>query len=179
MRVSVVGERIDTAHKTTLKAIAPGRVGGYLIVWGDAGSRDLEGEYFTPETDFALDWYARRPVLYHHGLDGTLKAALVGEIDALRADEIGMWAEAQLNLRERYVQVVHKLVELGVLAWSSGSLPHLVERDRDGRITRWPLIEGSLTPTPAEPRMTDVQTIKGAYKALGLDVEHGSKRISL
>ncbi|MEL6151701.1 MAG: phage major capsid protein [Chloroflexota bacterium] len=146
-----------------------GRVGGYLVVWGDTTTRDLQGDYFTPSTDFALDWYARRPVLYHHGLDGSIKAALVGQIDVLRADDTGIWAEAQLDLRHRYVRAVHDLVEQGVLAWSSGSLPHLVERAADGRIVRWPLIEGSLTPTPAEPRYTDVHTVKSAYKALGLD----------
>ncbi|MBC7814983.1 MAG: hypothetical protein H7175_27745, partial [Burkholderiales bacterium] len=47
-----------------------GRVGGYLVVWGDSQRRDLQGEYFTPETDLGLAWYAQRPVLYHHGLDG-------------------------------------------------------------------------------------------------------------
>ena len=31
-------------------------------------------------------------------------------------------------------------------------------------------MEGSLTPTPAEPRLTDVQTLKSAYKSLGLDM---------
>ena len=148
---------------------AAGRVGGYLVVWGDAATPDLQGEYFSADTDFALDWYEKRPVLYQHGLDGTLKAALVGEIDTLRADEVGIWAEAQLDMRHRYVQAVHRLVAKGVLAWSSGSLPHLVERGADGHIKRWPLVEGSLTPTPAEPRYTDVQTVQSAYKALGLD----------
>jgi phage head maturation protease len=146
-----------------------GRIGGYLVVWGGPQTLDLQGEYFTPQTDFALDWYAVRPVLYQHGLDGTMKGALVGQIDTLRADDVGIWAEAQLDLRHRYVEVVLRLVEQGVLAWSSGSLPHLVERERDGKIIRWPLIEGSLTPTPAEPRYTDVRTVKQAYKALGLD----------
>ena len=53
---------------TTLKTIdAPaGRVGGYLVVWGTPRQRDLQGEYFTPETDLGLDWYDQRPVLYHH-----------------------------------------------------------------------------------------------------------------
>lgn len=153
-----------------VKMVGEGRVGGYLVVFGSPAQKDLEGEYFTPETDFALHWYEKRPALYHHGLDGTLKSALVGEIDVLKVDSTGVWAEAQLDLRERYVQAVQKLVDKGILAWSSGSLPHLVERGPDGRIKRWPLIEGSLTPTPAEPRMTNIHTIKAAYKSMGLDV---------
>lgn len=146
-----------------------GRIGGYLLVWGTPHQRDLQGEYFTPETDLALDWYAVRPVLYQHGQDDALKTAVVGQIIDLRADEVGIWAEAQLHLRHHYVQAVQHLIEQGALAWSSGSLPHLVEREADGRIKRWPLVEGSLTPTPAEPRYTHVATVQAAYKTLGLD----------
>lgn len=158
---------------TTLKTLntTEGRIGGYLIVWGNPQQRDLQGEYFTPETELALDWYAQRPVLYHHGLDGALKAAVIGTIDTLKLDTTGLWAEAQLDLRKRYVRTVLKLVENGILGWSSGSLPHLVDVADDGHIRRWPLIEGSLTPAPAEPRRTDVQTIKSAYGALGLNTE--------
>ena len=158
--------------ENTVKMIdAPaGRIGGYMLVWGGADRRDLQGEFFTPQTDVGLDWYEQRPVLYHHGLDGALKAAVIGVIDTLRPDETGLWAEAQLDLHKRYVRAVRRLVDLGVLSWSSGSLPHLVDVDHDGRIKTWPIVEGSLTPTPAEPRRTDVQTLKSAYKSLGLDV---------
>jgi len=158
--------------ETTVKMIDTegGRIGGYLVVWGDSTRRDLQGEYFTPQTDVGLDWYDQRPVLYHHGLDGNLKAAVIGAIDTLRQDEIGIWAEAQLDLHKRYVRTVSQLVDKGILSWSSGSLPHLVQVEDDGHIKQWPIVEGSLTPTPAEPRQTDVQTLKSAYKALGLDM---------
>lgn len=145
-----------------------GRIGGYLVVWGNSQQRDLQGEYFTPEAELGLDWYDKRPVLYHHGLDGTMKAAVIGTIDKLTPDTTGVWAEAQLDMRQKYVQTVLKLVEKGVLGWSSGSLPHLVETEA-GMIKRWPIVEGSLTPTPAEPRQTGVGTIKSAYAQLGLD----------
>lgn len=148
-----------------------GRVGGYLVVWGSPQQRDLQGEYFSPQTELGLDWYDQRPVLYHHGLDGSVKAAVMGVIDHLKADSAGIWAEAQLDVRQRYVRAVLRLVEKGSLGWSSGSLPHLVEVADDGHILRWPIVEGSLTPTPAEPRRTDVHTIKSAYAALGLDTE--------
>jgi hypothetical protein len=69
------------------------------------------------------------------------------------------------------VRAVQRLVEQGRLNWSSGSLPHLVEVAADGRIKRWPIVEGSLTPAPAEPRRTDARTIKSAYEAAGLRSE--------
>ena len=163
-------QTITTTHLKTLNA-TEGRVGGYLIVWGSPQRRDLQGEYFTPETELGLDWYDRRPVLYHHGLDGDLKAAVIGVIDTLHPDEIGVWAEAQLDMRQRYVRAVHRLIERGILGWSSGSLPHLVEVMDDGAIKHWPIVEGSLTPAPAEPRRTDARVIKSAYDLLGLDTQ--------
>lgn len=147
-----------------------GRVGGYLVVWGDDARRDLQGEYFSPETDLGLDWYPRRPVLYQHGLDGALGPALIGQIEAMQPDSVGLWVEAQLDLRRRWALAVLDLVRQGALGWSSGSLPHLVEIEADGHIRRWPIVEGSLTPTPAEPRYTDAVAVKMAYQALGLPV---------
>jgi HK97 family phage major capsid protein len=158
---------------TTLKTLnaVEGRIGGYLVIWGNPQQRDLQGEYFTSETELGLDWYEQRPVLYHHGLDGDLGPAVIGVIDTLKTDATGLWAEAQLDLHKRYVRTIQTLVDRGILGWSSGSLPHLVEVADDGRIKRWPIVEGSLTPTPAEPRRTDVHTLKSAYETLGLDTE--------
>lgn len=150
-----------------------GRVGGYLIVWGSPTQRDLQGEYFTPATEFGLDWYPRRPVLFHHGIKGELlhapAAQNVGVIDTLHPDDNGLWAEATLDPTHPHHAALLRLIDDGVLSWSSGSLPHLVEVAADGRINRWIVVEGSLTPRPAEPRKTDVHALKSAYDALGLD----------
>ena len=98
------GKTMDAMKTVKMIDEPAGRVGGYLITWGEARQPDMQGEYFTPETDVGLDWYERRPVLYHHGLDGALKAAVIGVIDTLTPDEIGLWAEAQLDLHKRYVR---------------------------------------------------------------------------
>lgn len=148
-----------------------GRVGGYLVVWGDEQRRDLQGEYFTPDTELGLDWYPRRPVLYHHGLGDTPGPVMIGQIDHLRPDDTGVWVEAQLDLRNQWARAVLDLVQRDALGWSSGSLPHLVDVANSGCIRRWPIVEGSLTPTPAEPRYTDAVTIKAAFRALGLPTD--------
>jgi HK97 family phage major capsid protein len=145
------------------------RIGGYLVVFGSPGMKDLQGDYFTPQTDFGLDWYEKRPALYHHGLDGVIGTETVGVIDTLKMDGVGIWAEAQIAKRNRYIDEIQGMVERGELSWSSGSLPHLVKRGGDGQLKRWIIVEGSLTPTPAEPRLTDVSNLKAAYKSLGLD----------
>ncbi len=168
------------AVSTAVKALdQPGRVGGYLVVWGDEARKDLQGEFFTPDTDLALKWYPTRPILYHHGLDGTLAIKMIGQIDMMRPDAVGVWVEGQLDMRERYEQAIYRLVQEGKLGWSSGSLPHMVQVERNGKINRWPIVEGSLTPTPAETRHTeavsrkhysDAAAVSQAYKSAGFDV---------
>ncbi|MCS6836113.1 MAG: phage major capsid protein [Anaerolineae bacterium] len=158
-------------HLLQVKALSPNaaRLGGYLLRWGSPAERDLHGDYFSPQTELGLDWYERRPMLYQHGLDTSLKASLIGQIDHLHADELGLWAEAQLDLRHRYADHIRRLIDQGALFWSSGSLPHLVQREADGHLRRWIIVEGSLTPTPAEPRLAQAQVLRQAYAQLGLD----------
>jgi HK97 family phage major capsid protein len=155
-----------------------GRVGGYLVSWGSEEDRDLQNEWFSSDTDLKLDWYEKRPALYHHGLDKTLKADGIGVIDVLRYDEdAGLWAEAQLDMHNAYVKRVLELVKQGVLSWSSGSIPHLVEVDQRGQIKCWPVVEGSLTPTPADPReVARIHSLKSLLDATATghdDKAHG------
>jgi len=149
------GKSSDTliAFGGEVKALGAGRVGGYLIRYTTGADPDLTGDYFTKETDFG--GHASSPVFYHHGLDAKLGRRVIGQAQH-KPDDVGVWVEAQLNLRDEYEKGVYALAEKGKLGWSSGTASHLVERGREGkanRITRWPLgLDASLTPTPAEFR---------------------------
>lgn len=130
-------------------------VAGYGVVFG---GKDLEGETFTKSTDFMLELAPTKPVYYDHALQPEVTHPLGVTLKAI-PDEIGIWVEAQLQRSKRYVTEVLKLVEEGVIGWSSGSVGHLVQREGKS-IKRWPIIEFSLTPTPAEPRTLGVERLK-------------------
>ena len=134
-------------------------VAGYGVVFG---GQDLEGDTFTPETDFMLDLVPAKLVLYDHAL-GEVKH-VIGTTLSVKADEFGIWVEAQLERAKAYAEYVLELVEKGVIGWSSGSVGHLVQRGEKS-ITRWPIIEFSLTPTPAEPRTVGVQHLRSLLSA--------------
>ena len=139
-----------------------GWIEGYLVSWGNENDTDLQGEFFTPRTEFCLDWFKDRPVLYHHGLDGQAGLRKVGVIKSVEHDELGLWVQAQLNLRDRYANAVYDMVKSQEFGWSSGSVDHLVQIASNGEIACWPLIEGSITPTPAQPSKTTVRAFKNA-----------------
>lgn len=174
---------IETRHQSVyitgekLKAYTDGKVGGYLVVFTGPDDRDSYDEYFTRATDFGLTHYTNQPVLYHHGQKDEL-VTVIGMITDIRMDERGLYSEAQLDINHEdptireYARTAYNQVSAGKLFWSSGSANHLVRGTDDGQITQWFIVEGSLTPTPAEQRgRTYVEVIRAALKAL-LDTEH-------
>lgn len=144
------------AFGDAVKAMGGGRVGGYLVRFSTAADPDLAGEYFTKSTYYGPRAGDGADMLFNHSFP--IKAEFAGLADHIfrpittKADEIGIWAEAVLDLANSYEKKVYELARDGKLGWSSGAPGHMVRRKSDGEITRWPIAEGSLTPTPAEPR---------------------------
>jgi HK97 family phage major capsid protein len=150
-----------------VKALGDGRVGGYLILWGNPKNTDLEGDYFTPDSDLGWAGNERRLALYDHGLDETIGRREIGNRLALkRIDNVGAWVETQLNMRDEWEAAMYGLVQQKKLGWSSGTASHLVIRESDGFLRRWHVVEGSLTPHPAEPR-TQVVPLK-SYQPISI-----------
>lgn len=167
---SIMGDKSGGADEGEMKALAPdvyfsewttsevkaldenGKVGGYLVRYSTQDDPDLTGDYFTSQTDFGES--EKLPVLYHHGFDKKIGKRKLG-VAQLKRDEVGLWAEAQLELRDEYEKTIFELAKSGKLGWSSGAASHVVEREDTGKahhIKQWYLAEASLTPTPAEYR---------------------------
>jgi len=120
---------------------------------GPFAGRDLDGEFFSPRTDIKPDWFDRRPLVWHHNLDQTMKSdPVLGTADDLEVSDDGWWSTLWLNRSHRYWSQVDELLRSGKVYGSSGSLPTFVRRDaKTGEILVWPYIEQTLTPTPANP----------------------------
>lgn len=130
---------------------------------GPIAGKDLDGEFFTKNTDLCLDWFDERPLLYHHGMDGALQAAVIGRVKSHETKSDGLWVQAQLDKNSKYRQVVAKLINASGVGFSSGAMQHLVETNaKTGEIERWPWVEESLTPTPANPDALQVYAVKSA-----------------
>ena len=117
-----------------IKALGKGKIGGYLVRFTSADDPDLEGDFFTKSTDFDIDDGDKVTMYYNHGLDPVLKRRKLGK-GSVKTDEIGVWTEAQLSLRDEYEQAIYSMVEQGKLGFSSGTLPSLVEREAIGKAT--------------------------------------------
>jgi phage head maturation protease len=157
-----------TSSVDGIKSDRLGYVKGYLVRFGDTKTADLEGDFFTPQTDygFPVSKGQRIPlnVYYHHGMDAAVGKKSIGT-GFVKMDDTGLWYEAQLDLADEYGSMIAKLCKQGKMGFSSGAAGHLVERKSMGgaaEITRWPIAEASITPTPAEYR-NSVKTLKEYY----------------
>jgi hypothetical protein len=147
-----------------------GKVGGYAIVFSNAKERDLEGEYFTSDTYLGPNNGDGSDVLFHHGIP--VKKGLEGLAQHIfsapvktKKDDIGIFAETVLNQSDEYEKAVLKLVKAGKVKWSTGSVERVVRKEKDGKIARWPIIEISMTHTPAQPFGTRVTAVKSLVDA--------------
>lgn len=141
------------------------KVAAYGIRFGSEEERDVQGEWFAPDTDYGPLKGNGVVTMFHHGIP--IKAALAGLADRTFApvktvaDDIGIFVETVLDLADDYEAAIAKLVQAGKLRWSSGSAPQVARTDREtGKITRWHPIEFSYTPTAAEPRLPTIAPVK-------------------
>lgn len=209
------GEEEGEAEDASMEGMEEGMkvVGGAIkmtdddTVYGPAiwlnGAPDMpdlssKRDYFTKATDFWLNEWERRPMLYHHHMpeDDVLEAmradgASADEIKAMQealvylennpvigtwtkatVDPVAVWLKGQLNKAHRYRGAIKQLIDHGLLKISTDSAPHLVRRVKQPNgtheVKRWPIIAGSLTTTAAEPRLFDVQAVKSLYDAAGI-----------
>jgi len=155
-----------------VKVLGEGKVGGYLVRFSTERDPDLVGDFFTKDSDLGVEPGSRLPVYYQHGYDPHFKSKRIGRA-SVEYQDVGIWLEAQLEMRDEYERGLMELAEAGKLGWSSGAAGHLVEREQVGKswhITSWPIAEASLTPTPAEPRNAAV-SVKSLY-----DIEREPER---
>ena len=157
-----------TVYSDAIKSDRLGSVKGYLVRFGSPDATDLEGDFFTPQTDFGFPIKAgeRVPlnVYYHHGMDKFVGKKSIGT-GYVKMDETGLWYEAQLDMADEYGSMIAKLCKQGKMGYSSGAAGHMVERKSVGKaseITRWCIAEASITPTPAEYR-NSVKSLEDMY----------------
>lgn len=159
-------------------------VDGHLVLFSTKADPDISTlrDFFTPdETDFDLEFTDRSRVYYQHGLDKTVGTKKLG-VGEMKADEVGIWIEAQLKQRDDYEKAVFKMAKAGKLGWSSGVPAHLVRREKQDngahKVLYWPLgLDASLTPNPAEPRtFASVKSLLtdqgGEGKSTGLSMDN-------
>ena len=149
--------------KGILKSTSAGsvRVGGLAVRFSGPDEPDLDGEFFTADTDFGSLSEAL-PTLFHHGLPmkpGLERvASMVFPSGIATKRSNGISFEAFLSEDDPWQAAILDLIDQGKLRWSSGSSRPSV-RKRNGEILVWPPVEFSYTPMPAEWRLPPIKVL--------------------
>jgi phage head maturation protease len=175
--VECAADDLLTFQGGDIKAIDDdGHIEGYAVVFSDAKSKDLLGDFFTKATNFYFDdkeEFEIPFVLYHHGQNKTIGRRIIGKNAKAIIDDVGVFVKAELNKRDKYEKAILEMVKKKKLGYSTGALPHLVTRksmEESGEITAWAIAELSLTPVPVEPR-TLATTVKSLLEEENGEVE--------
>lgn len=136
--------------KTTIKEFETYyEIDGPGIVW--VSKSDLDGERFEKDvSNLYLEPFLPKPLLWSHLKDPSIKMS-IGVMTEYRVDDEAVWFKSQLEKSAKYINSIKRLVELGLIGYSTGARPDGITKSKDGLITDWPIVEISLTVQPAEP----------------------------
>jgi len=142
---------------------ALGVIEGYVAIWGDPDHVDSYGTWFdrAKPPEMGLD-FAPWPLHYEHTRDGVIKKAIVGSVDEVWFDEIGIRFKGHLDRSSVFFYRIANEVVKKELATSSGTGGYAAEFDDDNRFVNWTLFEISLTKYASESRMPKVIMTRAA-----------------
>ncbi len=135
---------------SAIKARADGKVEGLLVRYTTPNELDLEGDYFDRNTNLGVNDGDTLITLWHHNLDPE-KRGVIGK-GIVKYTDAGLWYQTWLNRRDAYEQLILQLVEAGKCGYSGGASTVLrtPATGKARRITKFTLVEGSITPTPMD-----------------------------
>lgn len=176
LKVEWVNKAFNQNNPLAIKAIGEDRIGGYAILWGSETQKDLDGQYFTEETEDLLTVFkamGKIPWLVQHAADEVIKSVPVAEVTKLEPDSSGLWFEAKVIAHDLYKNYVSRLIAAGKLFSSVGALPASVKAEKSGHISRFAVAELSGTWSPADPHQViagySVDKLKAHFEEIGID----------
>lgn len=143
--------------------------------------KDLQGEYFTPDTDLALEQFPTPLVVYYHGFDENKKPMktpeIIGDVIGQETKADGHWVKILLRKTNKYAQRIWKAAKKGLAKASSGTIGHLARSEWGGEITFWPFAEISLIDEnveedriPANAYAVALPVMKALYAKAGINL---------
>ena len=176
---------VFTLEGGEIKSIGGDYVRGLAVRFGSEDEPDASHmrDYFTKSTQFWIDAWDKRPMLYHHAMEeNTADDPIIGTWNKAIVTDEGVWLEGELSKSFKYQTAIKELVRRGALRISTDSAPHLVRRATKGtgahEVTRWPIICASLTPSAAEPRLS-VVSLKSITDELETDTPATDERVRI
>ena len=127
---------------------------------GPIGGRDLDGQFFSRNTNIHPKLVEARLVDWHHGKDPLMGRTVLGKavLDD-EPEEDGWWVDVWLNHGEKRLSLVKRLAERAPIFGSSEAL--WSKASTDGEILDWPYWRQTLSTSP----QNTLSVVRPAMKA--------------
>lgn len=169
-----VAPKIKTAGDMELDVLA-------IPFGGPEYGKDLQGEFFTPDTDLSLDQFPTPLVVYYHGFDENKQPMktpeVIGDVISQETKADGHWVKILLNKANEYAKRVWEAAQKGMAKASSGTIAHLARSEWGGEITFWPFAEITLldesveeSRIPANAYAVAIPVMKALYAKAGINL---------
>lgn len=149
---------------------------------GPMKGKDVEGQYFSQNTNTHHEIYPEIPVYYYHGYDSNLNPqgdpVIIGKATYVKQDAQGHWYDVVLDKTKEFAERVWKAANTKPLPKakaSSGTIAHIMRVDKSsGEITNWPVVEMTLMDgrpgrfNAANSYAVAMPAAKAAYEKAGL-----------
>ena len=157
--------RISCERPVVFRNQPLGIIKGYIAIWGSRFLVDSYKTWFDRERppEMALDsGMHRRPIMYEHAMDKVIRKEVVGVIDEIFFDEIGIGFIGHLFPSSEFFPKIVSDILARRLKTSSATMENTADWYEDGAFENWILGEMSLTENPAEERMPEVALVRSA-----------------
>ena len=104
------------------------------------------------------------PLMFHHGIPIAQSAVARRFADAVFSDATiervpgGLFATIKLAANDPLESAIAKMISRGAVRFSTGSTTQFARR-QGSKSTRWPVVELSVTPRPAEQRLPKIRPL--------------------
>lgn len=154
----------DQAKDTTTIRVVGAPYGGPEFLQG----KDLDGEYFSKNTDFGRrkDGSLMVPTVYSyydHAINPAIGREMLGTAKFVEETDEGLIWDIEIDRAHRYHDMLALMAERSLLGASTQPVQTAVDIDwSTGEIKSWQIVEVSLTPRPANPKATIVEILKNS-----------------
>lgn len=170
---------------TVIKASGDMELDVLLVPFGGPiKGKDTDGQFFDKDTNIQHEIYKTIPAYYYHGFDPKGRPQgepeIIGMMHYDRTDSSGHWYKCLLDKKNDYAKRIWKAAKDGNAKASSGSISHIVRAEKSGRITLWPVVEGSLIDEgerrhPANAYAVALPVLKAKYDKLSMELPEADK----
>lgn len=141
----------------------PNMIEGYLLRFGSPDDRDLDGEYFSSNTEFNLDNLNGKTIMIR-AVNSDVILESIGSFHNQNLDDKGIFLTGHLNfgsIDKKQFDYLQEMIDRNIMFFAPAGK---FDIDENGVITKADIHYALITSTPTDPNATPVRIVEDEEK---------------